>query len=113
MNLESICAYCKKQKNCNILTNLFAGLEKGKSSLSATVSADVVVTQCEKFDPSHAEKQVKHICYSCKKSINCPLWEQVCNIDEDFVRDAFEYDTEQQEVCTAVSRCKLYVPKNK
>lgn len=111
MNLESICAYCKKAKKCTILASLFAGLEKGKSSLSATVSADIVVTQCEKFKPSHAEKQVRHICYSCKKSINCSLWEQVCNIDEDFVRNAFEYDPDEQEVCSTVSRCKLYEPK--
>ncbi len=53
-------------------------------------------------------KKVQHICMSCKKSTTCPLWDQVCNIDEDFVKDAFEYDPEVQSVCTTVSYCKLY-----
>ena len=53
-------------------------------------------------------KEAQHICMSCKKSTTCPLWDQVCNIDEDFIRDAYEYDPSVQSVCTTVSYCKFY-----
>jgi len=54
--------------------------------------------------------EVEHICVKCCKRGDCHLWEQVQNIDESFVRDAFEYDPATQSVCTTVSYCHDYVP---
>lgn len=110
MNLESICVYCKKSKTCDMVSELI-----GKLAIAAEtfeIQADVVVKKCRYFKPSYAEKELGHICFSCKHSTLCSLWDQVCNINEDFVKEAFNYDPEVQEVCTAVNRCRLYEPRN-
>ncbi|MDI1472991.1 hypothetical protein QI155_10650 [Thermodesulfovibrio sp. 1176] len=52
-------------------------------------------------------------CYSCQNSENCSLWEQVSEINEDFIKETFEYEPEVQSVGAAVNYCKLYQPKNK
>ncbi|MEM1974163.1 MAG: hypothetical protein QXN68_05190 [Thermoplasmata archaeon] len=110
MNLESICVYCKKSKKCEMIAKLTSKLVMASDEFE--IQADVVVKKCRHFKPSYAEKELGHICFSCKYSASCSLWDQVCNINEDFVKEAFNYDPEVQEVCTAVSRCKLYEPRN-
>lgn len=55
-------------------------------------------------------KEVEHICFTCKRKDTCDLWNQVCNIDEDFIKEAFDYDDNIQSVCTTVSYCKDYKP---
>ncbi len=51
---------------------------------------------------------VEHICLSCEHQHTCHLWDQVMNIDEDFVRESFDYDPSVHSVCTTVSYCREY-----
>lgn len=55
-------------------------------------------------------KEISHICSSCMSNKKCRLWKQILDIDEDFIKSSFEYDSDIQSVCSAVSYCEDYQP---
>lgn len=114
-DLKSICAYCKKHKNCKNKKVIEDEINPiiGKFAIEKEIQLNYLVYRCPDFERNKDAKEVEHICYSCENEHTCKLWDQVCNIDEDFIREAFEYDFENQEVCSTVSSCKFYIPKTK
>lgn len=114
-NMTNLCNYCKKAEICHVLKEISIKVSSVAKDLKINygVTTNFFISKCPDFVFGNQEKQVEHICLSCAKSVSCKLWDQVCNIDEDFIRTAFNYDTDIQEVCSTVSRCKLYKPKNK
>ncbi|MCM8786368.1 MAG: hypothetical protein NC899_09105 [Candidatus Omnitrophica bacterium] len=109
--MRNLCFYCKKINSCLDAVNyenntLIANLNKG-------IKVSILVYECPEFEiQENIEKEVEHICLSCIHKDSCSLWEQVCNIDEDFIKSAFDYDSELQSVCSTVSYCKNYKPTN-
>ena len=76
------------------------------------IKAEISVRKCQIFKSAkNINKALEHMCISCKNSNLCSLWDQVSNIDEDFIKNAFEYEPEFQSVGIAVNYCKLYQPK--
>jgi len=54
---------------------------------------------------------VEHICLECAHQHTCHLWDQVRNINEDFVKESFIYDPGVHSVCTTVSYCREFKKK--
>ncbi len=111
----NLCIICKKYSNCEI---------RGKVQLEASRVAEgllpgafevhAVFARCSKFKKDKkTSAAVNHICFDCSHSGTCALWDQVCNIDEDFIKNAFSYDPVVQSVCSTVSYCRKFTPTKK
>lgn len=55
-------------------------------------------------------KEITFICSSCMSNKKCRLWKQVRTMEDDFIRERFEYDSNIQSIGSAVSYCKDYLP---
>lgn len=54
------------------------------------------------------EKSNEFICQTCQKEETCSLWSQVCNMDEDWIKEAYNYDPRVQSVGVCVTYCRKY-----
>lgn len=113
--MNNLCDYCSRRDRCYKLVKLVAAvLREADNDPEVEMSVEVAVKRCQIFKPlKQVNKALEHICYSCQNSENCSLWEQVSEINEDFIKETFEYEPEVQSVGAAVNYCKLYQPKNK
>lgn len=111
--MVNLCNYCSRRDRCYKLIKLVAAvLREVKNDPEIKMSVEVAVERCAIFKPlKQINRALEHICYSCQNSGNCSLWEQVSEIDEDFIKEAFKYEPEVQSVGVAVDCCKLYQPK--
>ncbi len=114
LNMVNLCKYCKKARNCSLLKEISNEISPVAEDFAVdyNVIIDFSITSCPEFVSNRQGREIEHICLSCAKANTCKLWNQVCNIDEDFIRAAFDYDPEHQNVCSTVSSCKFYKPVN-
>lgn len=110
----NLCDICKKRDTCSVMKKVKSETSKAIGDLLGFFKFDVVFTKCSKFEKDKkSQVECEYFCSYCDHKTTCDLWEQVCNIDEDFIRESFEYDPEVQSVCSTVSYCKRFIPINK
>ncbi len=111
--MVNLCNYCSRRDRCYKLVKLMAAVIKEiENEPQFEIKAEISVRKCQIFKSAkNINKALEHMCISCKNSNLCSLWDQVSNIDEDFIKNAFEYEPEFQSVGIAVNYCKLYQPK--
>lgn len=111
----NLCVICKKRNSCKIKENIQLETSKAAEDLLPGAKVNVAFDRCSIFErDKKTPAEVEHICFNCSHSGTCDLWDQVCNIDEDFIKDAFDYDSSIQSVCSTVSYCGKFTPtKNK
>lgn len=109
--MVNLCVYCERRKRCQKLEKLNTALIKEKAnSPEYIMEAEITVKKCNKFQKKAEPVELSYICFNCTHSYDCPLWEQVSWIDEDFIKAEFEYNPEEQSVGVAVNYCKLFEP---
>lgn len=114
MEKVNLCDFCSKAKKCEKLKSVAKDISRIADCYATknSMKIDFIMKKCRDFKAkSKIEKEVEHICFTCKNSSGCKLWKQVYNINEDFIKDAFDYDPEMQSVSSIVSYCRKYYPK--
>jgi|GEM_PF-935664 len=111
----NLCDICKKRNTCSIKEKIKLEALKASNDISENFQVDIAINKCSAFKKApKAQVECEYFCSYCIHKTTCDLWDQICNIDEEFIKEAFEYDSEIQSVCSTVSYCRKFTPiKNK